>query len=207
MPDLSYEKSIVGKVVGVDEVGYGTWAGPVMACATYIPLSYHHPILSAVQDSKKLSAKKRREIFDILTQIPEIIWYVGHAEASEIDEMGLGVATHLAMKRAVEGLSFIPDFVLVDGNRAPKWHYPTQTIIEGDQKSLSIAAASIIAKVTRDQLMCDLHTTFPTYKWNQNAGYGTALHQQGLQEHGVSIHHRKSFKPIQAFLASKVTLV
>ncbi len=192
MPDFSYEKQFTGSVAGVDEAGRGPWAGPVVAAAVIFQ-NYYAPI--GINDSKKLSSTKRKALFAEIMQSG--IVGVGIASVEEIDTLNILGATKLAMQRAVENLATTPDAVLVDGNQPPKFAASTRALIKGDSLSISIAAASILAKVTRDRIMQELHTEFPHYGWAKNAGYGTAAHIKGLAEHGITPHHRKSFKPIK----------
>jgi ribonuclease HII len=194
-PDLLLESSYSGLVAGVDEAGRGPWAGPVVAAAAILS-SKHLP--TGINDSKKLTAGKREALFAEIMANATI--GVGHASVEEIDELNILGATKLAMRRAVEALGVTPVIALVDGNRAPALPCPVQTVIGGDAKSLSIAAASIIAKVTRDRIMTELAAKHPGYGWERNSGYGTAQHQKGLAELGVTEHHRKSFKPIRTLL-------
>lgn len=159
-------------------------------------------LFKQINDSKKLTAKKREKLFPLIMNSGAIIG-VGQASATEIDEINILQASFLAMHRALEqvraqGIS--PAFALIDGNRLPRWDMPCQAIIGGDALSLSIAAASIIAKVTRDHIMADLAAHFPDYGWEHNAGYGTPDHIVALKKHGVTEHHRKSYAPIKALL-------
>lgn len=147
---------------------------------------------AGLNDSKQLSAARRAALFDAIMAVAAV--GVGIAEVAEIDRINILQATFAAMARAVAPLG--PDHVLVDGNRAPRWHYPTTTIIGGDGRCLSIAAASIIAKVTRDRIMERLEADFPGYGWAANKGYGTPEHSAGLDRLGVTIHHRRSYAPI-----------
>ncbi len=195
MPDYVLEEAINGHVAGVDEAGRGPWAGPVVAAAVILRKGM---IPAGLQDSKKLSAKKREALFPLIMQQS---WVgVGISEVEEIDEMNILEATFLAMQRAVAALPVMPDKVLVDGNMLPKLSCPAEAVIKGDDKSLSIAAASIIAKVTRDTIMAKLHQEYPQFGWLKNAGYGTADHIAALNQHGPTPLHRKSFKPIRALL-------
>ena len=199
MPNFSLESAFGGSVAGIDEAGRGPWAGPVHAAAVIFPPGGPGAALAArVTDSKQLSKAQREGVFPELMQIA----LVGQGQASvmEIDELNILVATHLAMARAVNALAPLPDAALVDGNRAPTLPCPVQCVVKGDTKSYSIAAASIIAKVTRDRYMTDLAAYHPGYYWEQNFGYGTEQHRQGLARLGVTPHHRRSFKPIQKFL-------
>ncbi|WP_259782225.1 ribonuclease HII [Aestuariispira ectoiniformans] len=201
MPDFSLEQNYVGPVAGVDEVGRGPWAGPVVTCAVILDRETFPADLAAqLDDSKKLSDKKREALFEPIKQNAEA-FCIAEATVEEIDEHNILAATMLAMKRAVEGLSVTPAAVLVDGNRRPDLAMPLETVVKGDSRSLSIAAASILAKVTRDRMMAELAQEFPHYAWERNAGYGTKAHQAGLAGHGVTIHHRRSFAPIAKLLA------
>ena len=201
MTDFSFELASGAKhVAGLDEVGRGPWAGPVIACAVVIPdLQLPEDVASILTDSKKLSVKKRDYLYDRL--IETVPWSLGEATVAEIDELNILQASLLAMRRALEGLEIEADYALVDGNKDPKLGIPTETIVKGDGKSLTIAAASVIAKVHRDRLMADLAKAHPHYAWESNAGYGTKAHQVGLAEFGVTEHHRKSFAPIAKLLA------
>lgn len=205
MPDYSLETSYPGPVAGVDEAGYGPWAGPVVAAAVILaPSQIPDAILDAVNDSKQLSKAKREALFKALHQCAhnkEGCWIgVGEASPQEIDQINIRQANFKAMQRAVEGLSLLPRTILVDGVANPPLPIPTHTVTKGDRLSLSIAAASIIAKVTRDRIMTQLSQEFPDYGWERNAGYGTKGHQQALMKYGVTAHHRHSYKPIQALL-------
>lgn len=201
-PDFSLEDQFNSLCIGVDEVGCGSWAGPVVAAAVMIERAYaDYSLFPYVRDSKQLSVKKREDLYERIFQDPYIQFGLAEANVEEIDQFNITQATQLAMKRAVEFLrspSYIP--VLVDGIRKPNLLHPIQTIIKGDQKSLSIAIASILAKVTRDRLMKKLHIQFPHYGWDKNVGYGTAFHQKTIKDYGISPYHRKNFKPIKVFL-------
>lgn len=194
-PSLQYESAYDGVVAGVDEAGRGPWAGPVVASAVILNAA---SIPTGLDDSKKLSAIKRDALFEQIMQHATVS--VGMASVEEIDTLNILGATKLAMIRAVESLPKQPDVALIDGNQPPRLDCKAVAIISGDAKSLSIAAASIIAKVTRDRIMRELAREFPHYGWEKNAGYGTKKHQNGLIEHGVTPHHRRSFKPIQEHL-------
>jgi ribonuclease HII len=182
-------------IAGVDEAGRGPWAGPVVAAAVVLRGS----IPPGLNDSKKLSAKRREQLFAALHASDAIIG-VGQANVAEIDALNILQATYLAMTRAVEALGTEPFEILVDGNRLPKWRWPARAIIGGDASVPAIAAASIIAKVTRDAIMTDLHGQHPHYGWASNQGYGTAVHAAALKIHGPCLHHRRSFAPIRALL-------
>jgi ribonuclease HII len=199
MPDLSLEHAAGGLVAGIDEAGRGPWAGPVVAAAVIfdaarLPLE----LLSLIDDSKKLKKATREAL---LPAIRACAWIgIGAASAAEIDRLNILQATWLAMQRAVARLPVEPGLALVDGNRAPVLPCPARTLVGGDGLSLSIAAASIVAKVTRDRAMERLDARYGAYGWARNAGYGTALHQAALRELGPTQHHRHSFRPIQALL-------
>lgn len=199
-PDWRFEAMLAREghspVCGVDEVGRGPLAGPVVAAAVILDPDR---MPKGLNDSKKLSEKKREALFD---QIHDCAVAVSIAEASvaEIDDINILQASMLAMRRAVEGLPHAPKAALVDGNRAPGLLIPTRTIIKGDARSLSIAAASIVAKVFRDRMMKKLAEEHPEYGWASNAGYGVAKHLAALRLVGVTPHHRKSFAPIRQIL-------
>ena len=155
-------------------------------------------LVAKLDDSKRLSAATRELLFAGLQA--SATTSVGIASVAEIDRLNILAATMLAMQRAVAGLSLSPDLVLVDGNRSPVLDYPVQTVVKGDSRSFSIAAASIMAKVTRDRMMAKLAREFPGYGWETNQGYGTAAHRDGLDRLGVTVHHRRSFKPVASRL-------
>ncbi|MGE5514747.1 MAG: ribonuclease HII [Bacteroidota bacterium] len=199
MPDLSLEQRLSGIVAGIDEVGRGPLAGPVIAAAVVIdPATLPARLAEELNDSKKLSAKKR----DILAALvlEHCAHGFGEASVAEIDRMNILKATFLAMSRAVAALEGVVgkpiDVALVDGNQVPPLPCQVQCVVGGDGLSLSIAAASVIAKVRRDRLMAELATQFPGYGWEKNAGYGTAAHMDGLRRLGPTPHHRTSFAPI-----------
>ncbi len=202
MPDFSLEDALAarhgGLIAGVDEVGRGPWAGPVLAAAAILKPDAPDDLLAALNDSKKLSAKKREALAEA---IPECAWVgVGAASVAEIDRVNILGASRLAMCRAVTRLPVQPGACLVDGTRLPGLDCPAEAVVKGDSRSLSIAAASIVAKVLRDRLMARLAVRYPAYKWQNNAGYGTKAHQEGLAAEGVTAHHRRSFAPIRARL-------
>lgn len=199
MPDLELEHACGGVVCGIDEVGRGPWAGPVIAAAVVLPDELPPRLLAELNDSKKLSARRREEMAELLHGCARI--GLGRAEVAEIDRLNILQATFLAMTRAVAALGIPVDHALIDGNQKPPLDCAMQCIVKGDGKSLSIAAASVVAKVARDRLMAELARDFPGYGWERNAGYGTAQHQRGLAERGVTPHHRRSFAPIKALLA------
>lgn len=195
MPDFSVESSLGGLVAGIDEAGRGPWAGPVVAAAVILePSRLPAELIAGLDDSKKLGRPVREMLYGHIKA--SAAHGVGQASVAEIDEMNILRATMLAMRRAFENLPEPPQFAIVDGNRDPGLGVPTRCLVGGDASSLSIAAASILAKVTRDWIMQDLALRFPGYGWEKNAGYGTKLHQQGLAEHGVTPHHRRSYAPI-----------
>ena len=194
-PDFSIESGLSGIIAGVDEAGRGPWAGPVVAAAVILQRT---TTITGINDSKKLNAAKREALHDLI--LASCITGIGIASVEEIDTLNILGATKLAMCRAVEQLSSVPDIALVDGNRAPALTCKVQTVVRGDAISLSIAAASIIAKVTRDRIMQALALECPGYGWERNAGYGTAQHQAGLASLGVTAHHRRSFAPIRNLL-------
>ena len=199
MPDFSREFAIGSTVAGLDEAGRGPWAGPVVAGA--VILNYDRipeELIRGLDDSKKLSANRREAFFAALPLCASV--GIGQAEVAEIDEINILQATMLAMCRAYQNIGRMADVALVDGNHAPNLPCTVETMIKGDAKSLSIAAASIIAKVTRDRLMQNLARDFPGYCWEHNSGYGTAEHKKALERLGVTAHHRKSFNPISAIL-------
>ena len=193
MPDYEYEAkaSALGyvNICGVDEAGRGPLAGPVYAAAVILPQGL---VIEGLNDSKKLSEKKRELLYDKVIE-SAVAWSVGVATEQEIDEVNILQATYLAMKRAVEGLSVKADFALIDGNRMPPLDIAGETVIKGDSLSMSIAAASIIAKVTRDRFMLELDEKYPEYLFAKHKGYGTALHYEMIEKHGISPVHRRSF--------------
>ncbi|MFO0388789.1 MAG: ribonuclease HII [Alphaproteobacteria bacterium] len=195
--DPTYEQSFGGLIAGIDEAGRGPWAGPVVAAAVVF---YTDKIPEGVHDSKKLSAVRREQIFDDILKNAHV--GIGLATPEEIDKVNILQATFLAMQRAYGLLGFTPDIALIDGNKCPSLPCKTKAIIGGDALCPSIAAASIIAKVTRDRIMADLAKQHPAYGWERNAGYGTTQHQKALADFGVTPHHRKSYKPIQLLLES-----
>lgn len=199
MPDLAFESAYEGLVAGVDEAGRGPWAGPVVAAAAILN---RDTLPSGINDSKQLSEAKREALFDHI--MGSAMVGVGMASVEEIDSLNILAATKLAMRRAVEQLPQLPAIALVDGNQPPELPCPVKTIISGDALSLSIAAASIVAKVTRDRIMKQLAAECPGYGWEKNAGYGTKSHQTGLAALGVTIHHRRSFRPIRELLEKQV---
>lgn len=184
------------RVAGVDEVGRGPLAGPVTAAAVVLDPAQ---IPEGLNDSKKLTAKKRQALLEQLLEHADVS--VAHATVEEIDQHNILRASHIAMVRALEGLKEPPDFALIDGNMIPKGlTLPSRAVVRGDALSLSIAAASIAAKIRRDQVMWDLAQQFPGYGWETNAGYPTKAHTDALRNLGVTPHHRRSFKPVHNIL-------
>ncbi len=188
-------------VVGVDEAGRGAWAGPVVAAAVIWP--ERSPGNFGINDSKQLTPQMREQLFEIIMESAVAVG-VGMADVKEIDQMGVGKATYLAMHRAVDDLQVKPDFILVDGYKVSFSQAESQGIIKGDSKSISIAAASIVAKVTRDRFMSQLHNKNPRYGFALHKGYGTKVHQERLAVYGVSSLHRKSFAPIRLLQAANL---
>ncbi len=193
MPDLAFELQYDPPVAGIDEAGRGPWAGPVVAAAVVLD---PESIPEGLNDSKKLSGKRRAILFDEISARATV--GVGIGPVREIDTIGIARANDLAMCRAVAALPAAPAFLLIDGNWVPRdLALPARAIPKGDGLSLSIAAASIIAKVTRDRIMAELAEAHPGYGWETNQGYGTAAHKAGLERLGVTPHHRRSFRPIR----------
>ncbi|MBQ3503848.1 MAG: ribonuclease HII [Oscillospiraceae bacterium] len=176
-------------ICGVDEAGRGPLAGPVCAAAVILPAN---AVIPGPNDSKKLSDKKRRELVPII-QETALAYGIAFADEKEIDEINILQATYLAMQRAIDLLSVKPDLALVDGNRAGDFGVPVKTVVKGDSLSASIAAASVLAKVTRDDLMLSLAEKYPQYGFDVHKGYGTKAHYAALTEHGPSEIHRKTF--------------
>ncbi len=200
MPDLLLENGCRGVVAGIDEAGRGPWAGPVVAAAVVPPAALPAELVDRLDDSKKLRPDVRRDLFVALAACAEI--GIGAASVAEIDRDNILAATFLAMRRAVAALPRRPDVVLVDGNRLPPGlPCAGRTVVGGDGKSLSIAAASIVAKVTRDRAMAALGARYPIFGWERNAGYGTRQHREALVASGVTRHHRRSFAPIAKMLS------
>jgi len=181
---------------GVDEAGRGPLAGPVTAAA--VMLDPERPI-DGLRDSKKLTAAARERLADAIRE-RAAAWCVAEASVTEIDHLNILQATMLAMQRAVAGLGRAPDDVMVDGNRCPNWAWRSQAVVKGDDKIAAIAAASILAKTTRDAFMCRLHAEYPAYGFAQHMGYGTAAHLNALKAHGACPQHRKSFAPVKLVL-------
>ena len=199
-PDFNFERAAMlnghSRVCGIDEAGRGPWAGPVVAAAVILdPDRIPH----GLNDSKKLNEAQREALFDPIMQSAQVA--VGIAEAERIDRDNILAATLWAMGEAVRSLTIVPSLALVDGNQAPALSCPVQTIVSGDARCMSIAAASIIAKVTRDRLMARLDGAYPSYGFARHKGYGTAAHRDALLRHGPCPQHRRSFAPIAQFMA------
>jgi ribonuclease HII len=197
MPDLAYEAALhargLQRIAGIDEAGRGPLAGPVAAAAVMLPRGFHCP---GLDDSKKISAAKREDFYDRLTGDGAILWAVATASCEEIDRLNILRASHLAMRRAVLALHPQPEHCLIDGLPLRDFPFPYDAIVKGDGLSLSIAAASIIAKVTRDRLMCEIDREFPQFGFAKHQGYGTKGHLEALRIHGPCCHHRRSFQPV-----------
>ncbi len=190
---LEYEQNALSKgytaVCGVDEAGRGPLAGPVFAAAVILP---ENTIIDGVNDSKKLSEKKREALFDVIKE-KALSYSIASASVEEIEEINILNATMLAMKRAVEGLDIKADYAMIDGNKIPPLEIDSECIVKGDAKSMSIACASILAKVSRDRLLYEYAQEYPQYQFEKHKGYGTKLHREVLQELGPCPYHRMSF--------------
>ena len=193
MPDYEYESKAsamgFGSICGVDEAGRGPLAGPVYAAAVILPQGL---VIEGLNDSKKLSEKKRDALYDIIKE-KAIAYSIQMIDAKTIDEINILQATFLAMRTAVENLSVKPDIALIDGNGRPGLSIEERTVIKGDAKSVSIAAASILAKVTRDRYCLEMDKKYPEYAFAQHKGYGTKLHYEKIAEHGICEEHRRTF--------------
>lgn len=199
-PDYSFETAAQSRglirIAGVDEVGRGPLAGPVTAAAVVLD---PERIPDGLNDSKKLTAKRREALYALILDVADVS--IAHATVEEIDEINILRASHLAMERAVAGLRHAPDHLLIDGNMVPRGlTLSSETLVKGDSRSVSIAAASIVAKIARDRIMVDLAQQFPGYGWDTNAGYPSKSHKDALEKLGVTPHHRRSFKPIHNIL-------
>lgn len=194
MPDYEFEKAAVNSgfscICGVDEAGRGPLAGPVCAAAVILP---EGAVIEGLDDSKKLTEKKRERLYDIIKQTA-VAYSVAYGTLEEIETVNILEATYLAMNRAIEGLSVKPDFALIDGNRVPRGiKIPCETIVKGDSKSMSVAAASVLAKVTRDRLMLEYDKKYPEYNFKKHKGYGTKEHTELIKQYGPCEIHRLSF--------------
>lgn len=185
------------KIAGIDEAGRGPLAGPVVAAACILP---EGALFESLNDSKQLAPDEREILFDQLIQCPGILYGVGIVDVATIDQVNILQATFIAMRKAVAALELQPDYLLIDGNQTPHFDIPKEAIVEGDAKSISIAAASILAKVTRDKIMHDLDAEYPNYGFKRHKGYATAEHLQAIQNFGPSAIHRKSFDPVRTML-------
>jgi ribonuclease HII len=200
LPDMSFEDAARARghrlIAGVDEVGRGPLAGPVTAAAVILDPSR---VPDGLADSKQLTEKRRNALYDEIFAVAAVS--IAHASVEEIDALNILRASHLAMERAVAGLALAPDHLLIDGNMIPRgFAVSAEAIIKGDARSLSISAASIVAKVCRDRLMVDLAQQHPGYGWEKNAGYPSPAHKEALRNLGVTPHHRRSFKPVHNIL-------
>jgi len=202
-PTLEHERLLfdqgISLVAGVDEAGRGPLAGPVIAAAVMLPREISPKLLRQLErlnDSKKLSHAMREELFEIITTEPEIFWALGEGTVQEIGDLNILRATHLAMRRALLALKPVPEHALVDGLPVRDLPVPQTALVGGDGLSMSIAAASVIAKVTRDRLMEKLHEEFPHYGFLQHKGYATVAHLATLRTHGPCRHHRRGFSPV-----------
>ncbi len=204
-PLLHFETEVYAmgykRIAGVDEAGRGPLAGPVVAAACIIPEGL---ILEDVDDSKKIPPEKRKSIYLELINHPQIEFGVGIVDVKRIDEINILQATFEAMLLAVKELAIDPDYLLIDGNRLPKTQFPMKGIIKGDSRSQSIAAASIIAKETRDAIMYKYHEKYPEYQFDLHKGYATQKHLIALQTHGPSPIHRHSFEPVKSLLLNNI---
>jgi len=196
-PDMQTEAEARGAgyvcICGIDEAGRGPLAGPVMAAAVVLPEGF---VLEGLHDSKKLSARRREVLYESLMADERVMKCVASASVEEIDCLNILRATHLAMRRAALGLPRKPDFCLIDGLPVPNFPLPSRALVKGDARCLSIAAASVLAKVTRDRYMRRLAQEFPQYGFERHAGYGTREHLQALRHYGITPHHRRSFAPV-----------
>mgnify|MGYP004460492383 FL=1 len=194
MPDYEFEKAAVNSgfscICGVDEAGRGPLAGPVCAAAVILPVG---AVIEGLDDSKKLTEKKREKLYDIIKETA-VAYSVAYGTLEEIETVNILEATYLAMNRAIEGLTVKPDFALIDGNRVPRGiKIPCETIVKGDSKSMSVAAASVLAKVTRDRLMLEYDKKYPEYNFKKHKGYGTKEHTELIKQYGPCEIHRLSF--------------
>ncbi len=199
-PSFEYENALGGHLIaGVDEVGRAPLAGPVIAAAVILDISY---IPEGICDSKQLS-KTKRELLCTAIKKHAVCWSLGAASVAEIDKYNILQASLLAMHRAVSALATTPKHVLIDGNKLPdNLQIPATAIVKGDSKVISIAAASIIAKVTRDNIMSKLAQKYPYYLWESNSGYPVKSHLQALKQYGITAHHRNSFRPVRSLCSN-----
>ena len=208
MPDLDHERKFNAPVIGIDEAGRGPWAGPVTVTAIWLCPSAYDALPAGIDDSKKIKSPRRAALAAALMAPPHL-YHTVSIEVAQIDQMGILKATFAGMVMAASELADkmvkagwgAPVHALVDGNLLPPdMPLPATALIKGDSRSLSIAAASLIAKTARDQIMQDLALAYPDYGWESNMGYGTKAHQAGLDQFGLTPHHRHSFKPIRRYL-------
>lgn len=196
-----YEKRLnaagCSRIAGIDEAGRGPLAGPVVAAACILP---EGRLFANLNDSKQLSAGEREILFAEITTCPDLIYGIGIVDVETIDRINILQATFLAMRKAVEALSIPPDYLLVDGNQIPPFEIPAESIVQGDGLSISIAAASILAKVTRDRIMIELDLKYPKYGFKRHKGYATEQHLEAIHIHGPCTIHRKSFDPVKSML-------
>jgi ribonuclease HII len=204
MPNFALEKAAGGRVAGVDEVGRGPLAGPVLAAAVIFTKPVPRKLAKLIDDSKKLTAEQRVLAYQALLACADAQIAVGAASVDEIGRLNILHAALLAMRRAVGRLPVLPDLALIDGNRPPALPCPTRCVVDGDAISLSIAAASIIAKVLRDRAMARLALRFPGYGWEANAGYATTAHRAALRRLGPTVHHRRDFGTVRLMAAEGV---
>ena len=197
MPTFRLEKQAGGRVAGVDEVGRGPLAGPVLAAAVVFPTGVPRRLAALIDDSKKLTPDERRFAFDAIRASGRAEIAIGAASVAEIARLNILHAALLAMRRAVARLPSAPDLALVDGNQPPALGCPVRCVVGGDGLSLSIAAASIVAKVVRDRGMARLAVRFPGYGWEENAGYSTPAHRAALRALGATVHHRPDFGAVR----------
>lgn len=205
MPDYTLEDAHGGLVAGVDEVGRGPLAGPVVAAAVIFSFGVPDVLAERLDDSKKLRPAMRQKLYDILHATPDALIGVGAASVAEIEQHNILRASWIAMQRAVTRLPRQPELVLIDGNAAPAFGCPAQCVVGGDAISLSISAASVVAKVVRDRLMTRLARRWPSYGWDCNAGYGTAIHRAALMADGVSPHHRAAFGTVRRIVQASIS--
>ena len=201
-PHFRFERAFVGLVAGIDEVGRGPLAGPVVAAAVILPLKLPRRLSSAIDDSKKVPLEARARLDVEIRGCAHVA--VGEASVEEIDTINILRAALLAMRRAVAALPVTPDFALVDGREDPSLPMPCRPVIGGDGIHLSIAAASIVAKVARDRTMWELAAAHPEYGWHTNVGYGTDAHCKALKAFGPTPHHRRSFAPVRECLPASL---
>lgn len=203
-PDLSWETELwaqkINTIAGLDEAGRGAWAGPVTAAAVVLPCdpeTIHY--LKGVKDSKQLTPARRSKLVPIIQQYA-LAWSVGYADNLEIDDLGILPATRLAMMRALDFLSVTPDHLVIDALFLPDLDIPQTSLIKGDQRCLSVAAASILAKTARDEWMINSHANYAKYQFDRHKGYGTRIHRERIEKEGICAIHRRTFKPIRIFL-------